>query len=74
MTLADAVNLGGGGFEKLARHGVAALLNAWSDINYPFSTDEVISMVQSGLADDGTPGEPEATELSNANELGCSLE
>ncbi|MEE8384923.1 MAG: hypothetical protein V3S01_03290, partial [Dehalococcoidia bacterium] len=74
MTLEQAINLEGGGFDKLARHGVAALLNARSGIYYTFFEGEVIGMVQSGLIDDGTPGEPEATALSDANSLDCPLE
>jgi hypothetical protein len=70
MTLEDAINLGGGGYEKLARHGVAALLNARNGVGYPYADASVIYLVQSGLADDG---EPEATWLSDANELGCPL-
>jgi hypothetical protein len=53
ITLDDAVNLGGGGLKKLARHGTAALLNAsHPDVNYPLSTAEVIAAVQSGDVDD----------------------
>jgi hypothetical protein len=70
MTLEDAINLGGGGHDKLARHGVAALLNAQNGVGYPYADATVIFMVQSGLAGDG---EPYATWLVDANELGCSL-
>jgi hypothetical protein len=31
-------------------------------------------MVQAGMVDDVTPGEPEATALEIANNLGCPLE
>jgi hypothetical protein len=49
ITLEDAVNLGGGGIRKLARHGTAALLNALNpDVNYPATEAEVIAAVQAG--------------------------
>jgi hypothetical protein len=63
ITLLEAINLGGGGFSKLARHGVAAYLNALSDISYPYSAAEVIAMVQAG----------EAGELAASNDLHCPL-
>jgi hypothetical protein len=72
FTLLDALNQGGGGDNKLVRHGVAALLNAASGgVNYSFSVAQVIALVQSGLT--GTP-EPEASQLAAANELNsCPL-
>ena len=73
-TLYEAISLGGGGTEKLARHGVAALLNARSTVLYPYTEAEVIAMVEAGMADDDTPGEPEATVLAAANNLGCPLD
>jgi hypothetical protein len=70
LTLKQAIDLGGGGFQKLARHGVAGLLSsADSDVNYPYTTAQVIALVQSGMANHGTPGEPEATQLAAANDL-----
>jgi hypothetical protein len=74
FTLLDAINKGGGGVNKLARHGVAGALSASSSgVRYPFSYGEVLNLVQSGLAGDEPDGEPEATWLAGANELGCSL-
>jgi hypothetical protein len=70
LTLEQALNLGGGNLDKLARQGVAALLNVRSDIDYPYSEDIVFSTVRAGLL---SGGEPEATQLANANELGCPL-
>lgn len=64
ITLETAVNLGGGGVRKLARHGTAAYLNSLSNISYPYSTAEVIALVQAGDAD----------ALVLANELGCPLD
>ncbi len=74
MTLLEAVDMGGGAEEKLARHAVAALINARSNIGYSFSRYEVIEMVRAGLAADGTLGEPEATDLAVANNTGCPLD
>ncbi|UCC85560.1 MAG: hypothetical protein JSV81_11890 [Anaerolineales bacterium] len=70
LTLGQAVSLGGGGFEKLARHGTAALLSAQAGIYYPYTYSEVLGMIQSGLAGGA---EPEATQLADANNLGCPL-
>jgi hypothetical protein len=64
ITLLEAINLGGGGVRKLARHGTAALLNALHpNVDYPFSAAEVIAFVQAG---DSSP-------LAEANELGCEV-
>lgn len=63
-TLFDAIWEGGGGINRLARHGTAALLSAaHPDVDYPYSVAEVIAMVQSGTID----------PLAQANELGCSI-
>lgn len=64
ITLDDAVNLGGGGVKKLARHGTAALISAAHPaVNYPLTVDEVIAAVQAGDSD----------TLVFYNELGCPL-
>jgi len=64
ITLEEAINLGGGGVRKLARHGTAALLSAaHPSVDYPFTVAEVIALVQSG---DSSP-------LVDGNELGCSI-
>ena len=44
LTLLEAIELGGGGFKALARHGTAALLNSLS-VNYEFSANEVLQDV-----------------------------
>lgn len=63
-TLDNAINQGGGGVSRLARHGTAALLNAAHPaVNYPYSEAQVIAFVQGGYAD----------PLAQANELGCSI-
>jgi hypothetical protein len=64
ITLDDAVNMGGGGVKKLARHGTAALLSAGHpDVDYPYTVAEVIAFVQAGNVD----------PLVAANELGCDI-
>jgi len=63
-TLLQALQANGGGANRLARHGVAALLNASSPgVAFPLSVAEVIAAVQAGDAD----------TLADANELGCPL-
>lgn len=71
-TLLDAVWLGGGGENALARHAVAALLNAASpDVNYFYSVADVISGVQAAYASGDF--EPFKNALDFANNAGCSL-
>jgi len=74
LTLIQALNLGGGGPNALARHAVAALLNAAlpdDDLSYFLTVDEVKSLVCAAYAS----GEPEITdtkdELASNNELGA---
>ena len=65
ITLLEATKLGGGGVNKLARHGAAALLSAsHPDVDYPYTVAEVIAFVQAGESD----------LLAEANELGCSID
>jgi len=72
ITLVNAVKLGGGGVEALARHAVAALLNAANpNVAYPYSVSEVIAMVQDASA----TGNYETVKnlFEAANEAGCPL-
>ena len=65
ITLEMAVNAKGGGDNKLARHGTAALLSAaHPEVEYPISVSEVIALVQAGDAD----------ILVAFNELGCEID
>jgi hypothetical protein len=65
ITLFDATWLGGGGVDKVARHGTAALLNALHpDVDYAFTAAEVIAAVQAG----------DVEALVGANEAGCELD
>jgi hypothetical protein len=64
ITLHQAVILGGGGVNRVARHGVAALLSAaHPDVAYPYTVAQVIALVQALNGD----------ALEQANELGCPL-
>lgn len=64
ITLGKAITLGGGGVNKVARHGTAALLSAaHPDVSYPYTEAEVIAFVQSRNID----------PLVAANELGCTI-
>jgi len=66
LTLGAAVALGGGDPNDLARHGTAALLSASHvGVNYPFTVDAVIALVQAG--------DPEGL-LAASNSLGCPLD
>ena len=71
LTLLAAAKLGGGGLNKLARHGVAALLNAASSVDYPQGAADVIAAVAAAI-NAGTY-EPLATQLDTWNNLGCPL-
>ena len=49
ITLIDALNLGGGGNNALARHAVAGLLSAaHPGVDYDYTVAEVIAFVQAG--------------------------
>jgi hypothetical protein len=72
-TLLDAAWLGGGGEYALARHAVAALLNAASpDVFFALTPAEVIAGVQAAYASGDF--EPFKDELEYHNELGCPLD
>jgi hypothetical protein len=71
-SLLDAVWLGGGGEFALARHAVAALLNASNpDVNYSFTAAEVIAGVQAAYASGDFEGFKD--DLDFANNAGCPL-
>lgn len=73
MTLLDALNLMGGGIEALARHAVAALLNATSpDVDYAYTSAQVISMFQLGFDGDPEPVK-DAFDAANNGIGGCPL-
>ena len=71
-TLGEAVQLQGGGLNALARHAVAALLNAASpDVDYDLTIDEIIDLVNDAIAS----GEYEDAKniLEAYNEQGCDV-
>jgi hypothetical protein len=73
LTLLGALNLGGGGYEALARHATAALLNAANpNVNYGLTTSQIIAMVQKAFK----TGQPEQikNELASFNEVKCSID
>jgi len=72
LTMLQAVNLGGGGANLIARHGAAALLNAaHPGVDYAYTEAEVIAAVQAAFGV-GTSSISIA-DLIAANEAGCPL-
>jgi len=75
-TLLEALQANGGGVNALARHAVAALLNAaHPNISYAMSHTAVITAVHDALSS-GDPGAIETVkgQLGEYNEAGCSLD
>ena len=74
-TLLQAVVAPGGGINALARHAVAALLNAaHPDVNSYYTVEEVIQLVKDALDGVGPYSIEETKDLLEwANELGCPL-
>ena len=72
-TLLEAVGAGGGKEYALMRHSVAALLNATSDeVNYAYSVDQIIAMVQEAYATGDFNGIKDM--LEEENERGCTVD
>jgi hypothetical protein len=73
LTLLEAAGLGGGGYNALARHAVAALLNASNPhIDYGLSADEIIAMVQKAIK--AKDPEPTKNAFEALNERGCPID
>jgi hypothetical protein len=79
LTMGQAVQLGGGGAFKLARHGVAGLLNYAAGINYSVpgttisSGAELRDAIRNAFLNNCTT-EPLATQIAAGNEVGtCPL-
>jgi hypothetical protein len=71
-TLLEALEATGGGVNALARHAVAALLNASNpDVDFEFTTAEVIAIVRAAVA--SGEFEEAIARLAAANEQGCPL-
>src|SRR5262245_34767951 len=71
MTLLSVVGTNGGGFDALARHGVAGLLNSSYGLNYGMTPSEVIAAVHDAIVS----GNYVATKtmLEALNMQGCPL-
>lgn len=71
-TLLEALNLGGGGVNALARHAVAAYLNSLAgEPDFAFTTAQVIEKVQAAMATNNYDAAKD--ELAAENERGCPL-
>jgi hypothetical protein len=69
MTMLQAINLNGGGFKALARHGAAGIL-ASASVNYTFDTVEVYNMVRDPIiANSTSSANTNAGLLGDANNL-----
>jgi hypothetical protein len=74
ITLDEALDLMGGGIEALARHAVAALLNAADPmVNYPLTVAQVISEFQTAFDAGGAAIEEQKDRFDAFNNLGCPL-
>lgn len=72
ITLLEALNLGGGGVNALARAAVAALLNAsHPGVDHPLTSAQVIAGVQAAALSGDF--EPTKDEFDDANNLGCPI-
>jgi len=72
-TLLEALSANGGGINALARHAVAALLNAaHPDVNYSESVAYVIAATQAAIEAEDYEGQKD--EFEKWNELGCSID
>jgi hypothetical protein len=71
-TLGEAINQGGGQFNRVARHGTAALLSAASgDVAYPYTVQAVIDIVVAAF---NSGDHSKVNELAAANEeFDCPL-
>lgn len=74
MPLSQAVALGGGGINALARHAVAALQNAASTIvDYPLTVAQVQARYTAAVAAGTDAIEAQKDEFDRFNNLGCPL-
>jgi len=73
LTLGGALNLGGGGFEALARQAAAALLNAaHGDVSYGLEESQIKALVQQAFATNNP--EPTKNTFDTLNNAGCSID
>ena len=72
-TLLQALNLGGGGINALARHAAAAYLNVVSSgVDYAYTEAELIALVANALSTNNY--ETAKNLLAAANEAGCPID
>ena len=76
LTLLQALNAQGGGINALARHAVAALLNAQSpDVDYAMTAGDVVTAVHNAIeGGDGAVIEDLKNDLDGYNNAGCSID
>ena len=68
LTLIGALNLGGGGMQKLARQGTAALLNTCGlNGHYTYTASQVLTNIHNAIV--ANSAEPLATQLADGNEV-----
>jgi hypothetical protein len=73
LTLGQALDLEGGGFEALARHATSALLNAQHlYVNYGLEADAIKALVQQAFATNNP--EPIKNTFDTLNNAGCSID
>jgi hypothetical protein len=77
VSLQEALGMGGGGYNKLARHATAALLNACNNgVNYPYTVSEIQRAVRD-VFNNSSLGRDNAEALGDlydrANNAGCPL-
>jgi hypothetical protein len=73
IALLDALGLGGGGTDALARHATAALLNSDSDMTFAYSPAGVIDLYQDAI-DGFVDVETAKNMLAATNEEGCPFD
>jgi len=73
LTLMEALNLGGGGFQMLARQGVASLLNTCAfPSNFPYTTAQVLTDMHNAIVNNAAASQ--GNIFASANEAqpeGC---
>jgi hypothetical protein len=70
-SLLDVLSTGGGGLKALGRHTVAALLNSATNMSYPLSTNDVITLFNAAFASGAYQAAKDLFE--GFNEQGCPL-
>ena len=75
LTLVQALGTGGGGINALLRHSVAAVLNAANtNVDYPLTTGQIITAVQTAVAGGDAAIEQLKNQLDLYNNSGANLD